>query len=330
MTSAGVVLRLAGVSTTAIQAPRTTHATPHRWRRTCRSAAHQPDFAEALAPTATPAPHPPNEVLLVIAKFVQERLAAFAVWLLQHLLRRALLDDPLVGHQHDPVGSAPGETHLMGNHDHRHALVGQGPHHLEHFTDQLWVQGGCRLVEQHHLGVHRERPGDCDPLLLSTRQVVGVLLCLFRETDSLEQLLGPGSRLFARTVQHVLLRHRDVVDDLHVWEQVERLEDHADPAPDVVEVLLLVDQLLTDHVDGALLDPLQPVDAAQQRALARTRGTDQHDHLAAVDHEVHAVKDHRVPEPLDDAPHLHKRLVLVPALLFRGLLRRHGVTSGAH
>src|SRR5665811_1053992 len=100
MTSAGVVLRLAGVSTTAIQAPRTTHATPHRGRRTYRSAAHQPDFAEALAPTATPAPHPPNEVLLVIAKFVQERLAAFAVWLLQHLLRRALLDDPPVSYTH--------------------------------------------------------------------------------------------------------------------------------------------------------------------------------------------------------------------------------------
>ena len=31
------------------------------------------------------------------------------------------LDDPPVGHEHDPVRRLAGEAHLVGDHDHRHA-----------------------------------------------------------------------------------------------------------------------------------------------------------------------------------------------------------------
>ena len=36
------------------------------------------------------------------------------------------------------------------------------------------VQVGQRLVEQQHLALGRDRPGECDPLLLSTGQLAGL------------------------------------------------------------------------------------------------------------------------------------------------------------
>jgi twitching motility protein PilT len=66
--------------------------------------------------------------------------------------RRALLDHDAVVHEHDPVGDLAGEAHLVGDHHHRHALLGEVAHDGEHLADQLGVEGGGGLVEQHHVG----------------------------------------------------------------------------------------------------------------------------------------------------------------------------------
>ena len=75
--------------------------------------------------------------------------------------------------------------------------VGELPHHVEHLLDQLRVERAGHLVEEHHVRVHRQRPGDRDPLLLAAGEAFGVLVELVGQADPLEQrraLLPASSR----------------------------------------------------------------------------------------------------------------------------------------
>ena len=112
----------------------------------------------------------------------------------EELLGFGVLDDRAVGHEHHPVRRAAGEAHLVGHHEHRHALLGQRGHDVQHLVDHLGVERAGRLVEQHHLGVHRQRAGDRHALLLTAGQLGRVLVGLVGDADPLEQRhrLGAG------------------------------------------------------------------------------------------------------------------------------------------
>ena len=107
---------------------------------------------------------------------------------------RALLDDDAGIHEDDAVGDLAGEAHLVGDHDHRHAALGEVAHDLEHLADQLRVERARRLVEEHQLGVHGEGPGDGDALLLATGELRGVGGRLVAQAHLLEQLEGRRRR----------------------------------------------------------------------------------------------------------------------------------------
>jgi hypothetical protein len=47
--------------------------------------------------------------------------------------------DPVV-HEHEAVANLPCEADLVGYHDHRHAVVGERAHDVQHVTDQLGVK----------------------------------------------------------------------------------------------------------------------------------------------------------------------------------------------
>jgi hypothetical protein len=55
----------------------------------------------------------------------------------------------------------------MRHDEHRHTAASQIPHHHEHLSDELRVERGGDLVEEHHVRVHHQRTGDGDPLLLT-------------------------------------------------------------------------------------------------------------------------------------------------------------------
>ena len=116
--------------------------------------------------------------------------------------------------------------------------------------------------------------------------------------------LGPGAALDLGQAEH------DVVERGHVREQVEALEDHADPgalgrdralaqplAPAAGEAI--ADRLAVDH-DLALVVLLEQVDAAQQRGLARAAGADDRHDFALADLEVDALEDLGRAEALVD------------------------------
>ena len=70
----------------------------------------------------------------------EENLSPLLARARQDFLRGTGLDyNPFV-HEHQAVAYLPCETDLVGYHDHRHAVVGQRPHHVQHVTDQLRVE----------------------------------------------------------------------------------------------------------------------------------------------------------------------------------------------
>jgi hypothetical protein len=84
-------------------------------------------------------------------------------------------------------------------------------------------------------------------------------------------------------------------------EEVEGLEDHAQPPTHGHRVDGRIGDHLAVEEDVTVVDVLQQVDAAQQRRLARTRCADERDRLVLGDQQVDAAHG-------DEAPNLTERL----------------------
>ena len=130
----------------------------------------------------------------------------------EDLLGRAGLDDAAGVEEAHRFGDLAGEAHLVGGDHHRHAARPKVANDVEDLADELGVERRGDLVEQHHVGVHRQRPGDGDALLLATGQLIGIGVRLGAETQTIEQLcrlLGGGG---GRCDPQLARRQRDVVD----------------------------------------------------------------------------------------------------------------------
>ena len=147
---------------------------------------------------------------------------------LEHLVGRALLVDHAVGDEEHAVGDVVREADLVRHQQHRAAFLGERADHAQHLADQLGVERRGRLVEQQHLGVHRQRAGDGDALLLPAREPRRVGLGLVGEADAGELGLGARARLGLALAAHRAQPLHHVAERGHVREQVELLEHHAD------------------------------------------------------------------------------------------------------
>src|SRR5512139_62717 len=78
---------------------------------------------------------PPSR--LVAEDLGQEVLGPVTASVGEELLGTRLLDDAAAVHEDHSVGRAAGEAHLVRDHDHGHALFGQGGHDVEHLVDHL-------------------------------------------------------------------------------------------------------------------------------------------------------------------------------------------------
>jgi hypothetical protein len=131
----------------------------------------------------------------------------------------------------DLVGDVAREAHLVGRDEHRRALDLEVADDLEHLADALRVERARDLVEQERAGLPGERAGDRDALLPAAGEVVRARALAAGEADARQQVGGarPG-----RLAPHALGAHRrerDVLDGRDVREEVQRLEDHAEPPP---------------------------------------------------------------------------------------------------
>ena len=110
--------------------------------------------------------------------------------------------------------------------------------------DRVERRGG--LVEQHHIGLDRDRAGDAEALLLpageAERARLQAILDLVPERRAAQRALDSSVEVGLHP--EVLRGPRDVVVD-RLRERVRLLEDHADPAADLDAVRLRVVQVMT-------------------------------------------------------------------------------------
>ena len=221
-----------------------------------------------------------------------------------------MFHDAAVGHEGHLVGDLPGEAHLVGDHEHRHAVIGQPTHDGQHLADQLRVQRGRRLVEEHELRTHRQCTGDRHTLLLTAGELDRPGVRLVGQTDLVQQLAGVGLRLRLRLTLDLHRGFGDVGEHRAVGEEVEGLEDHSDisallrgvPLGDLVEptVLLPVADEVALDLDASGVDLLQVVHAPQQGGLARTGRADEAGHRSGGHVEVDALEHIEGTEALPD------------------------------
>ena len=166
----------------------------------------------------------------------------------------------------------------MRDDDHRHAFGGELPHHVQHLADQLRIEGGRDLVEQHQLGTHGQRARNGHALLLAAGEPLRIHVALVGQPDLLQELQGQRAGVGLRHLQHPERPDHDVLDRREMREEVKSLKDHAHLGPEAGDLAVshldvpavdhpLADQLPLDvHVSLGRL--LEVVDAAQERRLA--------------------------------------------------------------
>jgi hypothetical protein len=206
--------------------------------------------------------------------------SAVSGWL--NRLRWAHLMDAAGVHEHDAVGHLAGEVHLVRDHQQRHALVGQRLHHPQHLADQLGV-------EREVISSHSSTLGS-----IASARAMATRCCWppeswsgqasnFSARPTRSSSCAQGLGLGAADLLHQARGQHDVAAHGQVREQVEVLEDHAHVLAQRAHgggVAVL--QRLAVHRQVPLLEHLQAVDAAQQRALARAALADDGDDLAAA------------------------------------------------
>ena len=93
----------------------------------------------------------------------------------EQLVARAALHRLPVAHDQDPVAEAQRLAEVVGDEDHRLAdLAVQADDLVLHVAADERVERRERLVEEQHVGVAGQRPGEADALLHAARQLVGV------------------------------------------------------------------------------------------------------------------------------------------------------------
>ena len=97
------------------------------------------------------------------------------------------------------------------------------------------------------------------------------------------------------------------VENGHVREEVERLEDDPDPAAHRVHVDARSRDLLAAHDDSSCVDRLEQIHAAQERRLARARRADEADDLVLGQLEVDPAQHLELPEGLAQSRDLQRR-----------------------
>ena len=230
------------------------------------------------------------------------------------LERGAHLLDDAVMHDHDLVGHGHGLDLVVRDVDRR------GLQTLVQFLDlgahrdaQLGVEVGQRLVEQEHLRVAHDGAAHGDALALAARQLPGIALEQRGQRQDFRSALDAG-RDFIRACAAQLERKAHIVGDRHV--RIERvvLEHHGNVA---LFGLDIVDHAVADR-NRARGDVFEAGEHPQQGRLAATGGADEHDELAILDRNRHAVQNFKIAERLSHVANLYRRHRLSPHFLFCG------------
>src|SRR6185503_7208844 len=237
---------------------------------------------------------------LVRKYFAQELARARRFGRGKKFFRLVGFDNFTLVHEHDPVGHPPGKAHLVGDDDHRHAVPREIGHHLQNFVDHLRVERRCRFVEKHDFRLHREGARDGHALLLAAGQIGGKDIGFVRDADAIQQFFGNLSGFLAGGLFYLRRRERNIFQHGHVRVEVERLKNHAHVGPQAygVEPWIAYRAAVDDDIAG--LDGFEPIDAADQCALAAAARAAHHDDVSRCDGQIDVLEDMKRAKPFID------------------------------
>jgi hypothetical protein len=198
---------------------------------------------------------------------------------------RALRNE-LAAMQHEDLGTALGLVEVGGADDHREMLfVDQLLHDFPELAPRQRVDAHGRLVEQQQRRRAHQRAGQAELLLHAAGELAGRPRREAREVGHLEHA---GEALAAHILRHAVEVGVEVEVLLHaqVFVEAEALWHVADA---VLHGLRLARDVVTEDVQGSLVDREQPGHHPQQRRLAGAVGADQRGELAFAHGHRHAV-----------------------------------------
>src|SRR2546428_5652076 len=122
--------------------------------------------------------------------------------------------------------------------------------------------------------MHRQRPRNRDPLLLSARKGFGITPRLVFQTHCIQQLVCFIVRFSSWLMKHVNWRLNDIAEHGEVWKQIKMLEDCSNSSSQFLHppaILVRGKISVKPHVvafDRAAVNLLKAVETTQQRRLA--------------------------------------------------------------
>src|SRR5262249_46295929 len=157
-------------------------------------------------------------------------------------------------------------------------------------------------------GLHGERPADADPLLLAAGELRRIGVGAIAEADHVEELARLCFGRRARLPEDHPWREADIGERSHVRIEVELLEDHRAGTANLGKRCAVAHRFAVD-TNVAAVEPLEPVDAANESALAGAAWTDNRDDLAIGESGRDVAENVDLAEGFDDAVDLdHLRL----------------------
>ena len=221
------------------------------------------------------------------------------------------LDGAAVAHDGDLVGDVGDLVELVGDDDHRHALLLEAQHQIQQRLRILLVQRGGGLVQDQQLRLLGQGLGDLDQLLLAGADGLDLHLAALRQAHHLQVLvrLGVGGVPVDSVLVADLIAQVHVLTDGHLRNQRQLLVDDDDAQLlGILDVRELADLAVVDDV--ALVGAVG-VDAAEhvhQRGLARAVFAHQRVDLALLHLEVDVVEGFHTWEGLGDVFHFQQYL----------------------
>jgi len=170
----------------------------------------------------------------------------------------------------------------------------------------LGVECSEGFVQQQHLGLDGQRPGEGDPLPLAPGELPGVAALERFKLDQPEQLAHAGVDFGLRRAARLGADPQpkgNILEDGHVPEQGVVLEHEADPpaADGLAGHVLAVEK---DRAVVGEVKRFQPGDDPQERRFPRARRPQQGDQLSVRDVQRHAVQREEVAKTLADVADL--------------------------
>ena len=193
------------------------------------------------------------------------------------------------GHQ---VIETLGLLHVGGGHQHAHlrALHADARDQFPELVARQWVDAGGRLVEDQQVGVVDQRATQPQLLLHAAGQLARRALAKCSHAGAAQQVvdapLALGSVLAEQAAEEVqVLEHRQC------WIEVlaQTLRHIGDMWADVAAVAG-VGHIAAEHFDAAFLQLACPGDQRQQAGFADTVRTDQADHAARWQLQIHLLQ----------------------------------------